>query len=211
MNRVWTYGLIVLMMAFLVACSQAPEATKDAVATEDLEEIKNITEEMPPAPRPRITPLSPEQMPAFEQAAYQQLHDLTDYTNLLLKPDLDRSFRKQAQKQATAMFRENAQFASFQLIDTEDDSAEAFFKRLFKGSSANVLATSVQDLQLSEFQRLDGEDGFEAILSYQQTIQISKGISAANQNLEVFILPEKKRFGKEEQLVWRVVFGDLKP
>lgn len=147
--------------------------------------------------------LKKENLEAFEKRAIQKLYDLADFIQIISNPEYDKSFRKEAAKQAEENFiKEDVDLACL-----FNDTSFTTIKDLLKHSDQTVegIFLTVNKPQIKEELSLSDENLYTGKISF--TFESKTGTETAL--CDIILTKKHKLFGNKKESIWTIGLGNI--
>jgi len=149
--------------------------------------------------------LSAEHQDALEVRAQQKLLDFADYITLISNPNIDSTFRQQANEQTRQLFIHPQTMIS---LDEENIIIEEFLDKVrLSGKNQQYI---VQNIEIAQPLRQESAQQYSGELTFSQQSVVDGQGNTHQHQAEIWVKKVDKKFGKEEKKVWEVFLGNIK-
>jgi len=148
--------------------------------------------------------LSADRLDALEVRAQQKLLDFADYVTLISDPDIDSTFRQQAQEQARQLF-----IHPQTLIAREEEklNLDSFLDKVEQGEGSQQYI--VQNIKITQPLQQESAQQYSGTLSFSQPANVEMPEVTYQRVAEIWVKKVDKQFGDEQKQVWEVFLGTI--
>jgi hypothetical protein len=158
--------------------------------------------------------LSAASLKAFETRASQKLKDVYDYTQMMLDPSIEKSFKMEAKQMMLALFESSENKIEITLQKNGGPQAipiKDFTENAIGKTSANF-HFKIQNITTSL--EITRNKTYKGLISYTHTLYRIENsqpviIQQGPMTSEYHIKKIKKKFGASEKEIWEVLLGDI--